>query len=98
MIKVGDMVHFEATDVIRTVKYCNFSSCIMKLQYLKCILPRIFFSKIKVEKTQLSHEIYQFGTQWKYVLGLLQILEIFGDLQYKFLAICLLLEDLITKE
>ena len=47
MIKVGDMVHFEATDVIRTVKYCNFSSCIMKLQYLKCILPRIFFSKNK---------------------------------------------------
>ena len=50
MIKVGDMVHFEATDVIWTVKYCNFSSCIMKLQYLKCILTRFFFQKYKLKK------------------------------------------------
>jgi hypothetical protein len=59
------MVHFEVTNVIRRVKYCNFSSCIMKLQYLKCILTIIFFSKIKVEKTQFSYEIYQSGSQWK---------------------------------
>ena len=58
------MVHFEVTDVIRTVTYCNFSSYIMKLQYLKCILTRFFFSKIKVEKNQFSNEIYQSGTQW----------------------------------
>ena len=25
-IKIGEMVHFEVTDVIRTFKYCNFSS------------------------------------------------------------------------
>ena len=39
------MVHFKVTDVIRSVKYCNFSSYIMKLQYLKCILTRFFFFK-----------------------------------------------------
>ena len=61
-IKIGEIVHFEVTDVIRTVKYCNFPSYIMKLQYLKCILTRFFFSKIKVEKTQFSYEIYQSGT------------------------------------
>ena len=44
------MVHFEVTDVIRTVKYCNFSSYIMKLQYLKCILTRFFFQKSKLKK------------------------------------------------
>ena len=45
------MVHFEVTDVIRTVKYCNFSSYIMKLQYLKCILTRFFFfQKSKLNK------------------------------------------------
>ena len=44
------MVHFEVTDVIRTVKYCNFSSYIMKLQYLKCILTRFFFQKSKLRK------------------------------------------------
>ena len=58
------MVHFELTDVIRTVKYCNFPSYIMKLQYLKCILTRFFFSKIDAEKTQFSYENYQSGTQW----------------------------------
>ena len=26
---------------------------------------QIFFSKIKVEKTQFSNEIYQSGTQWR---------------------------------
>ena len=57
------MVHFEVTDVIRTVKYCNFSSYIMKLQYLKCILTRFFFSKIKVEKPHFSYEIYQSASQ-----------------------------------
>ena len=35
----------------------------MKLQYLKCILTRLFFSKIRVEKTQFSYEIYQSGSQ-----------------------------------
>jgi hypothetical protein len=34
----------------------------MKLQYLKCILTRIFFSKIKVEKNKFSNEIYQSGS------------------------------------
>ena len=60
------MVHFEVADVIRTVKYYNFSSYIMKLQYLKCILTRFFFSKINAEKIQFSYEIYQSGTQWVY--------------------------------
>ena len=49
-IKIGEIVHFEVTDVIRTVKYCNFSSYIMKLQYLKCILTRFFFQKSKLKK------------------------------------------------
>ena len=44
------MVHFEVTDVIRTVKYCNFSSYIMKLQHLKCILTRFFFQKSTLKK------------------------------------------------
>ena len=61
------MVHFEVTDVIRTVKYCNFPSYIIKLQYLKCILTRFFFSNINAEKTQFSYEIYQSGTQWENV-------------------------------
>ena len=49
-IKIGEIVHFEVTDVIRTFKYCNFSSYIMKLQYLKCILTRFFFQKSKLRK------------------------------------------------
>ena len=64
------MVHFELTDVIRTVKYCNFPSYIMKLQYLKCILTRFIFSKIDAEKTQFSYENYQSGTQWQSIFCL----------------------------
>ena len=44
------MVQFEVTDVIRTVKYCNFSSYTMKLQYLKYILTKFFFQKSKLKK------------------------------------------------
>ena len=39
------MVHFEVTDV----NYCNFSSCIMKLQYLNYILTRKKNQKSKLK-------------------------------------------------
>ena len=45
-------------------KKLQFGKLYYETTIRECILTRFFFSKIKVEKTQFSNEIYQSGTQW----------------------------------
>ena len=46
-IKIGEIVHFEVTDVIRTFKYCNFSSL-----YHETTIPKVYFNQIFFFKNQ----------------------------------------------